>query len=183
MGVLEGRHAPHRRRARVPRRRHRARARSDGAPRRSGRTRWRSLGARVGHAASPHGTPVRAPVRVLQRELGHGCRRRVGAPLDADHGSIRPVPRVYATTKPLAVTRPCAPQSSTTSASRSDSVPRRCPFRVFGGRGANRFRLYGGGLRDLVEGWSKNFASGAGSTPIPRILLVFAWVVGVGTAA
>ncbi len=93
------------------------------------------------------------------------------------------MPRVYATTKPLAVTRPCAPQSSTTSASRSDSVPRRCPFRVFGGRGANRFRLYGGGLRDLVEGWSKNFASGAGSTPIPRILLVFAWVVGVGTAA
>jgi hypothetical protein len=83
----------------------------------------------------------------------------------------------------LAVTRPCAPQSSTTSPSRSDSVPRRCPFRVFGGRGVNRFRLYGGGVRDLVEGWSKNFASGAGSTPIPRILLVFAWVVGVGTAA
>jgi hypothetical protein len=57
------------------------------------------------------------------------------------------------------------------------------PVRVAGGRGAIRFRLYGGGLRDLVEGWSKNFASGAGSTPVGRFLLVFAWVVGVGTAA
>jgi 4,4'-diaponeurosporenoate glycosyltransferase len=57
------------------------------------------------------------------------------------------------------------------------------PLRVAGGRGAIRFRLYGGGLRDLVEGWSKNFASGAGSTPVVRFLLVFAWVVGVGTAA
>ena len=55
--------------------------------------------------------------------------------------------------------------------------------RVAGGRGAIRFRLYGGGLRDLVEGWSKNFASGAGSTPVFRFLLVFAWVMGVGTAA
>jgi 4,4'-diaponeurosporenoate glycosyltransferase len=55
--------------------------------------------------------------------------------------------------------------------------------RVVGGRGAISFRLYGGGLRDLVEGWSKNFASGAGSTPVLRFLLVFAWVVGVGTAA
>jgi 4,4'-diaponeurosporenoate glycosyltransferase len=57
------------------------------------------------------------------------------------------------------------------------------PVRVAGGRGAIQFRLYGGGLHDLVEGWSKNFASGAGSTPIARFLLVFAWVVGVGTGA
>jgi 4,4'-diaponeurosporenoate glycosyltransferase len=57
------------------------------------------------------------------------------------------------------------------------------PVTVSGGRGAVRFRLYGGGLRDLVEGWSKNFASGAGATPLVRFLLVFAWVVGVGTAA
>jgi 4,4'-diaponeurosporenoate glycosyltransferase len=57
------------------------------------------------------------------------------------------------------------------------------PVRAAGGRGAISFRLYGGGLRDLVEGWSKNFASGAGSTPVLRFLLVFAWVVGVGTAA
>ena len=57
------------------------------------------------------------------------------------------------------------------------------PVRVAGGRGAIDFRLYGGGLGDLVEGWSKNFASGAGSTPPVRFLLVFAWVLGVGTAA
>ena len=57
------------------------------------------------------------------------------------------------------------------------------PVRVVGGRGAISFRLYGGGLGDLVEGWSKNFASGAGSTPPVRFLLVFAWVVGIGTAA
>jgi 4,4'-diaponeurosporenoate glycosyltransferase len=59
----------------------------------------------------------------------------------------------------------------------------RLPVHVYGGRGAISFRLYGGGLRDLVEGWSKNFASGAASTPLARFLLVFAWVVGVGTAA
>jgi 4,4'-diaponeurosporenoate glycosyltransferase len=57
------------------------------------------------------------------------------------------------------------------------------PVTVRGGRGAIRYRLYGGGLGDLVEGWTKNFASGAGSTPPLRFFLVFAWVVGVGTAA
>jgi 4,4'-diaponeurosporenoate glycosyltransferase len=57
------------------------------------------------------------------------------------------------------------------------------PVHVTGGRGVIRFRLYGGGVRDLVDGWSKNFASGAASTPGVRFLLVFAWVVGVGTAA
>jgi 4,4'-diaponeurosporenoate glycosyltransferase len=57
------------------------------------------------------------------------------------------------------------------------------PVRVQGGRDAIRFRLYAGGLSDLVDGWSKNIAAGAGSTPIVRLLLVFAWVVGVGTAA
>jgi 4,4'-diaponeurosporenoate glycosyltransferase len=57
------------------------------------------------------------------------------------------------------------------------------PVAVFGGHDAIRFRLYGGGMRELVEGWSKNFASGAGSTPALRFLLVFVWIVGLGTAA
>src|SRR5262249_55120293 len=57
------------------------------------------------------------------------------------------------------------------------------PVRVVGGRGAISFRLYGGGLGDLVEGWSKNFASGAGSTPPFRFPPLFALGVGGGTAA
>jgi 4,4'-diaponeurosporenoate glycosyltransferase len=54
---------------------------------------------------------------------------------------------------------------------------------VAGGRGAIDYRLYPGGLRELADGWSKNFAAGAGSTPWLRLLLVIAWVIGVGSAA
>jgi 4,4'-diaponeurosporenoate glycosyltransferase len=59
----------------------------------------------------------------------------------------------------------------------------RLPVFVAGGREAVRYRLYPNGLRELVEGWSKNFAAGAGSTPPTRFLLVMAWVIGCGTAA
>lgn len=41
------------------------------------------------------------------------------------------------------------------------------------------FRMYPLGLRQLGEGWSKNIAAGAGSTPLPRLLGIVAWVSGL----
>jgi len=39
-----------------------------------------------------------------------------------------------------------------------------------------RFRMYPRGLSQLVEGWTKNFASGAGATPPVRLALIAGWV-------
>ena len=47
------------------------------------------------------------------------------------------------------------------------------------GRGAFSFRMYPAGLRDLIEGWTKGFASGAGQTPRGMLLLVVAWMIGL----
>jgi 4,4'-diaponeurosporenoate glycosyltransferase len=47
------------------------------------------------------------------------------------------------------------------------------------GRGVFAFRMYPQGLRALVEGWTKGFASGAGQTPLPLLLLVVAWMTGL----
>jgi 4,4'-diaponeurosporenoate glycosyltransferase len=55
--------------------------------------------------------------------------------------------------------------------------------RNYGGRRAVLFRMYPEGLRQLVEGWSKNFAGGAAATPLPRTVLVVAWVTGCLAAA
>lgn len=53
------------------------------------------------------------------------------------------------------------------------------PVRSGTGRGVFSFRMYPGGLRDLVEGWTKAFASGAGQTPRGVLLLTVAWKVGL----
>lgn len=52
------------------------------------------------------------------------------------------------------------------------------------------FRMYPQGLGQLVEGWTKNFATGAGNTPPLRLVAIVAWVtslinvtIAVGTAA
>lgn len=50
------------------------------------------------------------------------------------------------------------------------------PVRCLGGRGSVRFRMYPDGFAHLVEGWSKNIAAGAGSTPPMRAVLVFGWI-------
>lgn len=50
------------------------------------------------------------------------------------------------------------------------------PVRIFGGTDLVSFRMYPDGIRSLVEGWSKNFAAGAASAALPRVVLVFAWV-------
>ncbi|MFO7782132.1 MAG: glycosyltransferase family 2 protein [Spirochaetia bacterium] len=52
----------------------------------------------------------------------------------------------------------------------------------FAGRGSISFRMYPGGLRDLVDGWTKNFALGAAGTGVVMILLVTAWMAGAGVA-
>ena len=50
------------------------------------------------------------------------------------------------------------------------------PVHSFGGRDLLAFRMYPRGLRQLVEGWGKNFAGGAASVPPARLVTVVAWI-------
>ncbi len=50
------------------------------------------------------------------------------------------------------------------------------PVHIYGGGDAISFRMYPGGVGQLVEGWSKNFATGAGNVGPIRLLLVGFWV-------
>ena len=50
------------------------------------------------------------------------------------------------------------------------------PVHALGGGQELAFRMYPGGIGQLVEGWSKNFASGAGATSVLRLALVGVWV-------
>jgi 4,4'-diaponeurosporenoate glycosyltransferase len=47
------------------------------------------------------------------------------------------------------------------------------------GRGVFSFRMYPNGLRELIAGWTKGFAAGAGQTPRGTLLLVVAWMIGL----
>jgi 4,4'-diaponeurosporenoate glycosyltransferase len=58
---------------------------------------------------------------------------------------------------------------------RAQDVPLRCRS----GHGVFSFRMYPQGWRELVAGWTKGFASGAGQTPLPILLLVIAWMNGL----
>jgi 4,4'-diaponeurosporenoate glycosyltransferase len=50
------------------------------------------------------------------------------------------------------------------------------PFELYhGGRGIS-FRMYGSGLKSLIEGWTKNYATGALKMPFLLLLAVFIWV-------
>lgn len=49
-------------------------------------------------------------------------------------------------------------------------------YRLFLGGGDISFRMYGGGIKDLLHGWTKNFATGAGKTPARLRILMFGWV-------
>ena len=53
------------------------------------------------------------------------------------------------------------------------------PARSVTGRGVISFRMYPNGLRELIVGWTKGFASGAGQTPRGVLLLVVAWMIGL----
>ncbi|HAR35869.1 MAG TPA: glycosyl transferase family 2 [Acidobacteria bacterium] len=48
----------------------------------------------------------------------------------------------------------------------------------FAGRGLITFRMYPGGLNHLIEGWTKNFATGAVKTGPWLFLVTFGWVTG-----
>ena len=47
------------------------------------------------------------------------------------------------------------------------------------GRRVFSFRMYPNGLRELVDGWTKGFASGAGQTSRGTLFLVVAWMTGL----
>ncbi len=47
------------------------------------------------------------------------------------------------------------------------------------GRGIFSFRMYPQGLKELIAGWIKGFAAGAGQTPSITLLLVVAWMIGL----
>jgi 4,4'-diaponeurosporenoate glycosyltransferase len=53
------------------------------------------------------------------------------------------------------------------------------PFRLFIGDKDIAFRMYGSGLKSLLQGWIKNFATGASKTPLPVFLLVFLWITSI----
>lgn len=60
---------------------------------------------------------------------------------------------------------------------------RSLPVTVFTGGDLIRFRMYPTGVGDLVEGWTKNFALGAGATSLPRLLAIVLWITAMGSAA
>lgn len=55
----------------------------------------------------------------------------------------------------------------------------RVPLRCRSGRGVFAFRMYPQGWREMMAGWIKGFAAGAGKTPLPLLLLVIAWLSGM----
>jgi 4,4'-diaponeurosporenoate glycosyltransferase len=52
------------------------------------------------------------------------------------------------------------------------------PVNCYGGKGTICFRMYPGGLLEVVEGWSKNFGTGAKSIGISSFLLISLWITG-----
>jgi hypothetical protein len=55
-------------------------------------------------------------------------------------------------------------------------------YDVFIGDADVAFRMYGGGLQSLLEGWTKNIAAAAAKTPLPVFLLVFFWIASIMSA-
>jgi len=53
------------------------------------------------------------------------------------------------------------------------------PLLSMTGKGIVSFRMYPDGPRELVRGWTKGFAAGAGGTPGDTLLLVIAWMSGL----
>jgi 4,4'-diaponeurosporenoate glycosyltransferase len=56
------------------------------------------------------------------------------------------------------------------------------PMRCYGGKGTFSMRMYPEGLHDLIEGWSKAFATGAAQTPLPTLLMIIGWITGAFTS-
>jgi 4,4'-diaponeurosporenoate glycosyltransferase len=49
-------------------------------------------------------------------------------------------------------------------------------LKCFGGFGSLSFRMYPDGLKNLINGWSKAFASGAGQIPTLTLLNIILWI-------
>jgi len=60
---------------------------------------------------------------------------------------------------------------------------KRIELRCASGKGALSIRMYERGLPDLVRGWTKGFASGAGATPATILGLTILWLSGAVMAA
>lgn len=56
------------------------------------------------------------------------------------------------------------------------------PFKLFLGGKDISFRMYGENFRQLLQGWTKNFATGALKTPLALLAAVFWWVTAVTAA-
>jgi 4,4'-diaponeurosporenoate glycosyltransferase len=56
------------------------------------------------------------------------------------------------------------------------------PFALFLGDQDVSYRMYGGGLRQLIQGWTKNQAAGVAKTPLLILVLVFFWITAVASA-
>jgi 4,4'-diaponeurosporenoate glycosyltransferase len=52
---------------------------------------------------------------------------------------------------------------------------------VYTGGDLFRFRMYPAGVRSLVQGWTKNFATGAADTHAPRLAAIVVWLSAMGT--
>ncbi|WKY47079.1 glycosyltransferase family 2 protein [Eubacteriaceae bacterium ES3] len=53
------------------------------------------------------------------------------------------------------------------------------PYKVFVGDHELAFRMYGTGIKNLFQGWTKNIATGAANTPIDLLIMVFLWTTSV----
>lgn len=53
------------------------------------------------------------------------------------------------------------------------------PVLSMSGKGLLSFRMYPQGLREMLQGWTKGFAAGAGGTPVGVLLLVIVWMTGL----
>lgn len=52
------------------------------------------------------------------------------------------------------------------------------PIHCYGGKNTISFRMYPNGIKELIDGWSKGFATGAVKTYIPILIAIIAWVGG-----
>jgi len=57
-------------------------------------------------------------------------------------------------------------------------IKAKIPVFCLGDKGTIDFRMYPGGFKEMVEGWSKSFGTGAKSTSMPVLIMVIAWIVG-----
>ena len=56
------------------------------------------------------------------------------------------------------------------------------PYCIYIGDQDISFRMYSGGFQSLLEGWTKNLASGAARTPPAVFILVFLWIASLASA-